>query len=316
MQVYVLRCSVQSSAGILNARWRWDKSKEVTEFGITRLSSLAQILATSRTQGGRSRTLHSLLARRRDSQGLDAGPLFEVKDLILDLLAYAFRYTLGFIAKAHADLRWPVFGNPDDYKDWNPEQVIQVSLPLPVATAPEHVALITRAAIEAGLPNPYICGEPAAALVYHLSRSAPESAEGKIIMIIDVGAGSADFEAWWVVSIHPFWVKQLVAPQTRWCRGRTVNVRFRELFLDELSDCRAVVLESLRKVDRTMTWETFGDALETCFEAAKRDFRGNGNRGEDESYMLHIPGVPEIAEKGMPKSGIVIVTADQIREAH
>ncbi|EXJ87461.1 hypothetical protein A1O3_04421 [Capronia epimyces CBS 606.96] len=131
-------------------------------------------------------------------------------------------------------------------------------------------------------------------------------------MIGDIGAGSADFEAWEIVDVHPLRVRQLHASQTEWCGARTINVEFRRRFLQSISDRKEAVLSSLRTVDTTMDWQTLGERLEASFEGAKKDFRAEG----DDSYILRIPGLPNMPEKSMPRGGRIEVDADLMRESH
>lgn len=270
---------------------------------------------------GKTRRQISNVSRKlqtcRRHQGLPEGPPLEVKDLVEHLVGYTFKYTLRCVAEAHRDLGWPVYRDLDDYEgdDWNPRQVkIQVALALPVNTSPEHITLIKEIARIAGLPDVYICGEPAAALMYHLAREPDQLVSDQSFMIMDIGAGSADFAAWKVLQVNPLQVKEIAAPQSKWCGACVVNIMGRNLLLSMIEDEKYAILTSLKMVDAQMDWETLGDRIEISLETVKKDFRGD--RSDDEGYVMHIPGLPNMPGKSMPRGGRLLVPVELMREAH
>ncbi|KAL2413647.1 hypothetical protein ABEF95_003870 [Exophiala dermatitidis] len=255
------------------------------------------------------------LQRCQSAQGLDHdhqtrfGPL----DLMRDLLGYMFRYVLSVIAEAHTTLAWPIWVDTHRYEEWKPQENIEIALPLPVATTPEQVLLIKEAAKQAGLPKVLVCGEPAAALMFHLFRNQRESMIGEPVMIMDIGAGSGDFDAWEILSIAPFRVRQLTAPRTEWCGGGTINTMYRVLFLRGVLDYKLNILRSLERSGNPMTWDQLGDRLEAEFEGAKKDFRGTN---DDPPYKIHIKGLPAIPARNMPEKDTLHIPGKAIRDAH
>ena len=112
--------------------------------------------------------------------------------------------------------------------------MIEVALPLPVASTPEQIQLVLTAARWAGIPNPYPVAEPAAALAHHFQMAFETSSyipKATCTLILDIGAGSADLQGWSLLGTNPLRVREEYGGQTAWCGGSHVNISCRELVL-------------------------------------------------------------------------------------
>lgn len=226
-----------------------------------------------------------------------------------DYMGHVHRYVLSRIANIHKDIKWP--RDPNNYRDWQPpvDAKVQTSILLPVAATPGQQQTILNIAKQAGIPNPSTVGEPTAALVRHASIGGEDYA-GRILALLDIGAGSVDLQIWEIISTQPLRIQEVVAGKTEWCGGDSVNREAGHLILDGIGGSRNIlaVLEHLQNVTRNknMSESQFRDVLEKEFEDSKRSFVPPYSS----SVELHVRGLPEAGAWRMDKNTIVLTPQD------
>ena len=147
-------------------------------------------------------------------------------DIFVMFIRRVYWFILRCIAEDHHELGLPIHSTDlSKYKDWAPPRNlnIQFAIPLPAASTPGQIARVVAAVEAAGIPNPYAVAEPMSVLAYQLRTDRSELILGKVILIVDIGAGSADIQAWLVVQTNPLRVKQVAKSQTEWVGGRYLN---------------------------------------------------------------------------------------------
>ncbi|OCT49740.1 hypothetical protein CLCR_06805 [Cladophialophora carrionii] len=220
----------------------------------------------------------------------------ELLGLYSDFLRHAYQFVLGRIQRAYPEA------------DFN-EVEVETAIPLPVKTSPSEIEMILAAVKAAGIPNPFVVGEPTAALAHHFQSSFERHGvlpEADCTLILDVGGGSSDLEGWANVGTSPFRVQEMCAGATKWCGGLAVNKKCVNLVLRGIVD-KNFFKRSLRGKDGQMTEYEFRRALEEKFEEAKKFFNGSDSVG------LSVPGLPDMESYRMPGGNKVVLDLDDMR---
>jgi hypothetical protein len=220
----------------------------------------------------------------------------EFLGLYSDFLRHAYHFVLGRIRGAYPEVNFN-------------ETLVEVAIPLPVKCNPDEVELVLAAVKAAGIPNPFVVGEPTAALAHYFQLSFERYGilpQADCTLILDVGGGSADMQGWANVGITPFRVQEMCAGATKWCGGLSVNKRCVDIVLRGIMD-RSFVNRHLASKGRAMTDYEFRRALEEKFEDAKKFFNGS------DSVVLTVPGLPDMESYRMPGGDKVVLDLDDIR---
>jgi hypothetical protein len=220
----------------------------------------------------------------------------EFLGLYSDFLRHAYHFILGSIRAAHPEVNFN-------------DLAVEVALPLPVKCNPDEVQLILAAAKAAGIPTPFVVGEPTAALAHHFQLSFEQGKnrpQADCTLILDIGGGSSDIQGWANVGTSPFRVQEKCAGDTKWCGGLSVNKQCVDLVLGGIID-KSFVKRHLRSKGRDMTDYEFRRALEGKFEEAKKFFNGSNSVG------LTVSGLPDMESYRMPGGDKVVLDLDDMR---
>ncbi|KIW70035.1 hypothetical protein PV04_02346 [Phialophora macrospora] len=220
----------------------------------------------------------------------------EFLGLYSDFLRHAYLFVVGRIRNAYPEVNFD-------------EIVVEVAIPLPVKCSPDEVELILAAVKAAGIPNPFVVGEPTAALAHHFQLSFERYGilpQADCTLILDIGGGSSDIQGWANVGISPFRVQEMCAGDTKWCGGLSVNKKCVDLVLRGIMD-KGFVKRHLRSKGRDMTDYEFRRALEEKFEETKKFFNGSDSVG------LPVPGLPDMESYRMPGGDKVVLDLDDMR---
>lgn len=234
--------------------------------------------------------------------------------LLSDYMGHVHRYVLSRIANLHKEIKWP--RDPNSYRDWQPplDAEVQVSILLPVAATPGQQQTILNIAKLAGIPNLSTVGEPTAALVRH-AYVGGEDYTGRILALLDIGAGSVDLQIWKIVSMQPLRIQEVVAGKTEWCGGDSVNIEAGHLILDGIGSRNILeVLGCLQTLTRTknISESQFRDVLENEFEDSKRGFVPPYSS----SCELHVEGLPEEAAWRMADRNTIVLTPQDMKNIY
>ena len=146
--------------------------------------------------------------------------------LYAQLFRYGLRFALRYLAKHHKELKWPTFERDEDCDDFlksHPE--IRISLLVPASCTDELRGSIVAAAVNAGVQDPILVPEPAAALTHYVATKLENRVPmiGKRLVLVDTGAGSSDSSGG-TVTDHPCsLVTEEIPGDTDWCGGSEVN---------------------------------------------------------------------------------------------
>lgn len=252
--------------------------------------------------------------RQRRSSGIHPGePDFVEIDhlqLLSDYMGHVHRYVLSRIANLHKEIKWP--RNPAEYNNWQPstDTEILVSILLPVAATPDQQETILTIAKMAGIPKLSTVGEPTAALVRH-AHIGRDDYNGRILALLDIGAGSVDLQIWKIVSTQPLRIQEVVAGRTEWCGGDAVNKEAARLILNGIGRRSiAKVLGCIQNATgiKNPSESQFRDMLETEFEEAKRSFVSPFSS----PCELHIEGLPMQPGWRMKHKDTIVLTPDDM----
>ena len=239
----------------------------------------------------------------KDSSNPEGVGKLTFADLLSDFLKHAWRCLLRHIKVRCADLPWPDTQDEAAYCDFDPANhtKMEVTMPVPADSGPQHVELIAQTARLAGIPIDHYVAEPAAAYAFDLQSRTDASGpvdEQLITIVCDIGRGSADVQAYSTAQITPLCVREEVAGLAQWCGGGRVNEHVREIVKARLHPVIEQVLEALRMGGRPMTEHDLLDKIEVQFEAEKRQWRPN------EDLSLEVPGLPNIPMIGIRRDRI------------
>ena len=230
---------------------------------------------------------------------IDDAAVHEFLGLYSEFLRLAYDYVLDKIRLAHPTLVLE-------------DTVIEVAIPLPVRTDPREAQLVLAAVKAADIPNPFVVGEPAAAMAYHYQHTFEKYKRLPHVdctLICDVGGGSADLEGWVNVGTSPFRVQERCPGDTQWCGGALVNNRCVDMIMCDI-DHLGHVLTQMNCHGLAMDEQGLRQALESQFEKEKKRFRGT------ESVTLIIPGLPSIEQYRMRGGNRVVLTANEMRQIY
>jgi actin-like ATPase involved in cell morphogenesis len=197
-------------------------------------------------------------------------------DLFVVFLRHVYWSLLRTVAEDTCDLGIPVHHRDLTlYRDWKPSAnlKIRVAIPLPAASTPAQIARVIAAAEAAGIPEPFPVAEPMSALAYELRMDPDEVFIGKVILVVDIGAGSADIQAWLVVETNPLKVKQVSKSRTEWIGGRILNQEGIQFILQKDSKLNSI-LGTPGHGDQLKLQELLLYLIEQEFEEEKQHFDG------------------------------------------
>lgn len=226
-------------------------------------------------------------------------------DLFSDFLGHAWRYTLRKIKERYPALPWPEPSDAEAYRDFDPcsQTTVEVVIPLPAGSKPQHVGMVIEAARQAKIPSPYIVAEPAAAYAYDVQIKTDAHGPVHLAMCTiacDIGGGSADFQAYSTAQTSPLVVREEVEGTDDWCGGNRVNETCRLIVEKRCSSQMPQILDALRRHGRPMTEHQFLDKVELQFEMKKRCW------APGECLSLEIPGLPDIPVVGLRRDCLVL----------
>lgn len=300
---------------------------EVTQALETRLISRDQVFKDLKPLLFGQRQSQSLHVRRRIAQlrangrlpprdprrqNLAGNNFFEAWELLSDFMGHAIRHVYRCIHQQHRT-DWPHWRDCRNYRDFDPatNTLIEVAIPVPVGSTSKQVTWILSAAREAGIPKPYAVAEPAAASAYHFQKAFERSRHvqlpmGRLVLILDIGAGSADLQAFLVQGISPLRVQEVFAGATEWCGGTFVNQICRSMMARVIRD-PAVVLASLAQHGYHMTMDELLAEIEEVFDKQKRTFSGT------EHVVLPIRGLPNMPAFKMSSEKGIDLEPEEVR---
>jgi hypothetical protein len=230
-------------------------------------------------------------------------------DLFSDFLGYAWRYTLSRIKERYPALPWPEPSDTEAYRDFDPcsQTTVEVVIPLPAGSKPQHVGLAIEAALRAGIPSPYIVAEPAAAYAFDVQSRT--DAHGPIhntmcTIAADIGGGSTDFQAYSTAQTSPLVVREEVEGTDDWCGGNRVNETCRLIVEKKCSMAMPQILDALRTYGRPLTEHQFLDEVELQFEMRKRSWVPG------ECLSLEISGLPDSPLFGLRRNCLELSDED------
>ncbi|KEF57012.1 uncharacterized protein A1O9_07202 [Exophiala aquamarina CBS 119918] len=180
----------------------------------------------------------------------------------------------------------------------------QVSILLPVAATPAQQQTMLDLAKTAGISDLSTIGEPTAALVRHV-RIGRDDYTGRVLALLDIGAGSVDLQIWKIVSTQPLRIQEVIKSRTEWCGGDAVNKEAARIIIKGIASRSnmAKVLGSVQGTCRgkNMSESQFQDMLETEFEEAKKSFYHPSRARHKDTVVLTPEDMAEIYRSPLRK---------------
>ena len=231
-------------------------------------------------------------------------------DLFVWFIRHARWYVLRCIAEAYPSLGIPIHDPTDlkKYGDWKPPAQLKITyaLPLPAASSPYQIERMTAACSAAGMHDPYSVAEPLCILYLQLRLEQDNLVIGKLYIVVDIGAGSADIEAWRVVELNPTRVEQVGRSRTAWGGGNGLTENCINYILSE----RPGIPEFIQAHNNTghdQPWETLRYTIEAEFEERRKSFNGT------DRVTLKVPELPAIPNSKLCSMGKITLQAQDVK---